>query len=240
MIRAARKPGATTEGVANTEGVAQVIASLLTEHADLDLPVRLRAWDGSEAGPAGTTVVVIRSAQALRRILWRPGELGLARAYISGDLDVEGDLTDGLRRVLAAIREKSAPERTTTAKALARIPGRPARTVQNALAWTAAALATARAALRLKVLGPPPPPPGCEIRVSGRLHSRTRDQAVIAGHYDVPAAFYQLILDPNMAYSCAYYPDSKLGFTLADAQRAKLEMICRGASCSTWAAAGAR
>jgi cyclopropane-fatty-acyl-phospholipid synthase len=50
---------------------------------------------------------------------------------------------------------------------------------------------------------------------------------VIAGHYDVPAAFYQLILDPNMAYSCAYYPDTKLGSTLADAQRAKLEMICR-------------
>jgi len=223
MIRAARKPGA-----------AQVIASLLTEHADLDLPVRLRAWDGSEAGPAGTTVVVIRSAQALRRILWRPGELGLARAYISGDLDVEGDLTDGLRRVLAAIREKSVPARTNTPKGeqavLARIPGRPAQTAQTALAWTPAALAAARAALRLKVLGPPwspPPPPGCEIRVSGRRHSRARDKAVIAGHYDVPAAFYQLILDPNMAYSCAYYPDTKLGFTLADAQRAKLEMICR-------------
>jgi cyclopropane-fatty-acyl-phospholipid synthase len=218
---------ANTEGIAKAYGVAQVIESLLTEHADLDLPIRLRAWDGSEAGPPGTTVVVIRSPQALRRILWRPGELGLARAYISGDLDVEGDLTDGLRRVLAATRKKTAPERTTTAKVLARVPGRPARTVQNALAWTPAALATARAALRLKVLGPPPPPPGCEIRVSGRLHSRVRDQAVIAGHYDVPAVFYQLILDPNMAYSCAYYPDSKLGFTLADAQRAKLEMICR-------------
>ena len=121
MIRAARKPGV------KADGIAQVIAALLTEHADLDLPVRLRAWDGSEAGPAGTTVVAIRSPQALRRILWRPGELGLARAYISGDLDVEGDLTDGLRRVLAAIREKSAPEPTKTAKGvqavLARIPG---------------------------------------------------------------------------------------------------------------------
>jgi len=225
MIRAARKPGV------KADGVAQVIAALLAEHADLDLPVRLRAWDGSEAGPAGTTVVVIRSPQALRRILWRPGELGLARAYISGDLDVEGDLTDGLRRVLAAIREKNVPAQTTTAKGvkavLARIPGRPAQTAQAALAWTPAALAAARAAARLKVLGPPPPPPGCEIRVSGRLHSRARDQAVIAGHYDVPAAFYQLILDPNMAYSCAYYPDGQPEVTLAGAQRAKLEMICR-------------
>jgi cyclopropane-fatty-acyl-phospholipid synthase len=177
-------------------------------------------------------VVVIRSPQALRRILWRPGELGLARAYISGDLDVEGDLTDGLRQVLAAIREKNVPARTTTAKgvtaALARLPG--TGTVQTALAWTPAALAAARAALRLKILGPPwspPRPPSCEIRVSGRLHSRARDQAVIAGHYDVPAAFYQLILDPNMAYSCAYYPDGQPEVTLAGAQRAKLEMICR-------------
>jgi cyclopropane-fatty-acyl-phospholipid synthase len=239
LTRAARQPDAksegtaTSEGTAKAEGVAQVIASLLTEHADLDLPVRLRAWDGSEAGPAGTPVVVIRSPQALRRILWRPGELGLARAYISGDLDVAGDLTDGLRRVLAAIREKSvpaAPARTTATgvrAVLARIPGRSAQTAQNAVAWTPAALAAARAALRLKVLGAPPPPPGCEIRVSGRLHSRARDQAVIAGHYDLPAAFYQLILDPNMAYSCAWYPEGKLGCTLAGAQRAKLEMICR-------------
>jgi cyclopropane-fatty-acyl-phospholipid synthase len=218
--RAARKP--------ETDGVAHVIASLLAEHAGLDLPVRLRAWDGSEAGPPGTPVVVIRSAQALRRILWRPGELGLARAYISGDLDVEGDLTDGLRLVLNATRQQPATTRpvlTRTTSALARIPA--AQAVQDALAWTPAVLAAARAALRLKVLGSPPPPPGCEIRVRGRLHSRARDQAVIAGHYDVPPAFYQLILDPNMAYSCAYYPDGQPEVTLAGAQRAKLEMICR-------------
>jgi len=46
---------------------------------------------------------------------------------------------------------------------------------------------------------------------------------VIAGHYDLPAAFYQLILDPSMAYSCAYWTGAQ---TLADAQRAKLELIC--------------
>ena len=78
---------------------AEVITALLKEHAGVDL--RLRAWDGSEAGPPGAPVVVLRSPQALQRILWRPGELGLARAYVSGDLDVEGDLTDGLRRVRA-------------------------------------------------------------------------------------------------------------------------------------------
>jgi len=214
-----------------TDGLAPVIAALLTEHAGLDLPVRLRAWDGSEAGPPGTPVVVMRSAQALRRILWRPGELGLARAYISGDLDVEGDLTEGLRLVLNATRPQPATTRpvlTRTTSALARVPA--VQAVQNAVAWTPAALAAARAALQLKVLGPPwspPPRPASEIRVTGRLHSRGRDQAVIAGHYDVPPAFYQLILDPNMAYSCAYYPDGQPEVTLAGAQRAKLEMICR-------------
>jgi cyclopropane-fatty-acyl-phospholipid synthase len=60
---------------------------------------------------------------------------------------------------------------------------------------------------------------------AGRRHSRARDRAVIAGHYDVPSAFYQLILDPSMAYSCAYWDPQTVD--LAAAQRAKLELIGR-------------
>jgi cyclopropane-fatty-acyl-phospholipid synthase len=86
--------------MSTAKGAAEVIAALLAQ-AGLDLPLRLRAWDGSEAGPGDGPVLVARSPRALQRILWRPGELGLARAYVSGDLDVEGDLTDGLRRVHA-------------------------------------------------------------------------------------------------------------------------------------------
>ena len=82
--------------------MAGVIADLVQTQAGLDLPVRLRAWDGSEAGPGDAPVLVIRSPRALSRMLWRPGELGLARAFVSGDLDVDGDLTDALRRFLAA------------------------------------------------------------------------------------------------------------------------------------------
>jgi len=81
---------------------AEVMAALLKAHVGLDL--RLRAWDGSEAGPEKAPVVALRSPRALQRILWRPGELGLARAYVSGDLDIEGDLTDGLRQVWGALR----------------------------------------------------------------------------------------------------------------------------------------
>src|SRR5581483_7621738 len=101
----AATPQAATPKAATPPPVAQVIAELLRTfggQAGLDLPVRLRAWDGSEAGPDDTPVLVVRSPQALRRILWRPGELGLARAYISGDLDVEGDLTEGLRLFFGA------------------------------------------------------------------------------------------------------------------------------------------
>jgi cyclopropane-fatty-acyl-phospholipid synthase len=232
------------------EGAAAVIASLLKTHAGLDLPVRLRAWDGSEADPQTpqgsqspqgsqesresheSPIVVIRSPQALRRILWRPGELGLARAYISGELDVEGDLTEALRLVLTAIRDKSAPRPTANKPATHAVAAK-AAAARAAVAWTPAALAAVRAAARLKVLGPPwsaPRPPAAELRVSGRLHSRARDRAVIAGHYDLSAAFYQLILDPSMAYSCAYWAGDdarKQNPTLADAQRAKLELICR-------------
>jgi cyclopropane-fatty-acyl-phospholipid synthase len=191
--------------MSTAKNAAEVIAALLA-HAGLDLPVRLRAWDGSEAGPLDSPVLVARSPRALQRILWRPGELGLARAYVSGDLDVEGDLTDGLRRVRAAW-------------------GRPGR------GRTRVALAAIQEVAHLGLLAPPPEPPRCELRVRGRRHSRARDQAVISGHYDVPSAFYQLILDPSMAYSCACWdganPEHPETPDLATAQRAKLELIGR-------------
>jgi cyclopropane-fatty-acyl-phospholipid synthase len=183
--------------MSSPKDVADVIAGLLAQ-VGLDLPVRLRAWDGSEAGPADGPVLVARSPRALQRILWRPGELGLARAYVSGDLAVEGDLTDGLRRVHA-----TAP-----------------RSGPFGLIKTGPAAVAAAA--RLGLLAPPPEPPRCELRVRGRRHSRARDQAVIAGHYDVPSAFYQLILDPSLAYSCAYWDGQK---DLIGAQQAKLDLI---------------
>lgn len=185
-------------------GAAETIAWAASQ-AGVVLPVRVRAWDGSESGPPAAPAVVLRSPRALRRILWRPGELGLARAYVSGDLDVEGDLTDGLRRVRRALGP-------------GKVRWSPAR-------WAEAATAAALVARRLGVLGPPPPPPGCEIRHSGRPHSRARDKAVIAGHYDLPVSFFRLILDSSMAYSCGYWDQDAPGEALADAQRAKLDLV---------------
>lgn len=148
-------------------------------------------------------MLVIRSRRALRRLLWAPGELGVARAYVSGDVDVDGDLADGFRQVWRQSRSRGGVQRLD-ARGVAR-----------------AALAGAR----LGVLGPPPKPPRSEARLTGRLHTRQRDRAAIAHHYDLSNEFYQLLLDDHMAYSSAYF--EREDQSLHDAQTAKLDLICR-------------
>src|SRR4051812_48961621 len=73
--------------------IADQLAPLMEQLLGVALPFRLRGWDGSETGPADApAAVVFRSRRALRTMLWRPDELGLARAHVAGDLDIEGDL----------------------------------------------------------------------------------------------------------------------------------------------------
>jgi len=150
-------------------------------------------------------VAVIRNRRALRRLLWHPDELGLARAYVTGDLDVEGDLDDGFRRIWSFARSRDRAVRIGAREQL-----------------RAAGLA-----LRLGIVGLPPRAPASEAKVRGRLHSRSRDRAVIAHHYDLSNNFYSLILDEHMAYSCAYFTSDAASYTLADAQRDKLDLVCR-------------
>lgn len=184
--------------------VATTLAEFTEGLLGAPLPIGLRAWDGSFAGPPDAPVLVLRSVRALRRLLYAPGELGMARAYVTGDLDVEGDLTEGLRRVWALA---NAGQRRSAALRPAEYP-------------RAAALA-----VRLGALGPPPAPPPEEARMSGVLHSVRRDSAAIAHHYDLGNAFYQLLLDESMAYSCAYWEDGN-DSDLPRAQHDKLELIC--------------
>ena len=149
-------------------------------------------------------MLVIRSRRALRRLLWAPGELGLARAYVTGDIDVEGDLADGFRRAWQLARQ-----RPTTAIELS----------------AGAKVKAAVAAAKLGAIGLPPTPPASEARLRGRLHSRLRDRDAISHHYDLSNDFYALLLDEHMAYSSAYYTHE--GQSLHDAQTAKLDLICR-------------
>lgn len=173
-----------------------------------DVPVRIECWDGSSKGPADAAAVArFTSRRGLRRLLWAPNELGFARAYVSGDIEVEGDLLDLLTR-LDALAD---PERG---------PG-----VHIGPRTTAA---VARAVVRLGALGPRPRPPVEEARLTGRRHTPGRDARAISHHYDVGNDFYALVLGPSMVYSCAYFEQApSTRYTLEDAQRAKLDLVAR-------------
>ncbi|MGW6058507.1 class I SAM-dependent methyltransferase [Streptomyces sp. NPDC055189] len=174
------------------------------------LPVRIRAWDGSEAGPPSGPVLVIRNRRALRRVMWKPGELGLARAWVAGDLDVEGDLYVALDRLAGFIWE-----RDEEAKGLRESLRDPRFR------------AAARSLIGLAAPFLPPPPPQEEMRRPRRLHLHTKgsDRQAISHHYDVGNDFYELVLGPSMVYSCAYWESEDS--TLENAQRDKLELIAR-------------
>ena len=183
------------------KGAAPALAAIVEPLFGGALPVRLRAWDGSEHGPADAPVVVLNSRKALRRLVFNPGELGLAQAYITGELDVEGDLFEGFRRIWATVREK------------------------DLAAAKPELLPTLKTALRYGVIGLPPKAPASQAKLQGKLHSLLRDRDAISHHYDLSNDFYHLILDPNMAYSCAYYTSDDE--TLVQAQNNKLELIAQ-------------
>ncbi|MFJ3618100.1 class I SAM-dependent methyltransferase [Streptomyces iakyrus] len=185
------------------------LQGLFTQLLGAPLPVGIRAWDGSQAGPPGAPTLVVRNRRALRRLLWKPGELGLARAWVAGDLDIEGDLYTTLDLLAGLIWER----------------GEDARTLAQALRDP-----EVRAAVRglVKLAGPPlpPAPPREEARSPRRhLHTKHTDRRAISHHYDVGNDFYEIVLGPSMVYSCAYWPTPDS--TLEQAQHDKLELVCR-------------
>ncbi|RJQ73691.1 class I SAM-dependent methyltransferase [Pseudonocardiaceae bacterium YIM PH 21723] len=188
--------------------VADQLEKIVRDSFGVGLPIRFRAWDGSAAGPdePGAPVAVLKSRDALRRLVWNPGELGLSRAYVAGELDVEGDLKDALARFWALGRQHQ---------------------LSGLKPSVGARLTALRTAVSLGAFGPKPKAPTEEARLSGRLHTKDRDSKAISHHYDLSNEFYQLILEPNMAYSCGYWTSTKPEYTVQDAQRDKLDLICR-------------
>ncbi|MFD3702007.1 class I SAM-dependent methyltransferase [Nocardia sp. NPDC058658] len=188
----------------NQATIADAFEPLLRATLGPHPAVGFEFWDGSTIEPdgAGPGTMRVRSEDALRHLIWAPGELGLARAFVSGTVDLDGDIFTMLRAL-----QSTAPN-----------------DARLGLGATWQAIGAAR---QLGALGRRPPPPPEEARPPrGPLHTKRRDAAAISHHYDVGNEFYRLVLGPSMTYSCARFVPDDDG-SLEAAQRAKHDLICR-------------
>src|SRR6202522_741537 len=181
------------------------LAEIFEAIAGPDAPVEFQAYDGSSAGAPGSPIkITVRSPVAVSYLAQAPGALGLARAYVSGHLDVEGDMITALSRLSKA--------------------------QDSQISW-ADRLKLLQSLGGPKVLFPRIPPPPQEVQprrrglTVGRMHSKSRDANSISHHYDVSNRFYEWVLGPTMAYTCACYPSEDA--TLEEAQAYKFDLVAR-------------
>ncbi|HEV7195062.1 MAG TPA: cyclopropane-fatty-acyl-phospholipid synthase family protein [Pedococcus sp.] len=160
--------------------------------------VEFVAYDGSRAGtPGGSVRLELKSPRGVSLMLSSPGQLGLARAYVAGELDVDGDMYTALSQLAdLGMGHLTARDKVHLAKALA-----PYATYRRE------------------------PPPPEEVRLHGRRHAKNRDGDAIHHHYDVSNQFYEWVLGPSMAYTCAVFPTSDT--SLEQAQQEKVDLVCR-------------
>jgi cyclopropane-fatty-acyl-phospholipid synthase len=181
---------------ANTAPLRREIETRLPER-----PFTIDFWDGSSvpstAADGGPTFRV-RSPKALAHALRAPGQLGLGRAYVSGEIEV--DDIDAVIRVLGGWQPPS-------------LDGADQRALMVA-------------AVRAMGLTTPPKRPEAELRPSGKRHSKERDARAVRHHYDVSNEFFELFLGPTMVYSCAIWRDGEMK-TLEEAQEEKLDTVAR-------------
>jgi cyclopropane-fatty-acyl-phospholipid synthase len=183
------------------------IADLVQAVTDGEIPMRVEAFDGSAIGSSASGLTLkLRNERGLRYLMTAPGDLGLARAYVSGDLELVGAHQGDPYPAMRAL--SSWRFRRPRAKEVARI-------------WQD---------IGLRRLIPPPPPPqeaASRLRraVRGVRHSRSRDVAAISMHYDVSNRFYEHVLGTSMTYTCAVFP--RPDADLAEAQEAKLDLVAR-------------
>jgi cyclopropane-fatty-acyl-phospholipid synthase len=180
---------------ANPAALRDEIAARLPER-----PFTVEFWDGvalpATAGDGGPTFRV-NSSRAVAHALRAPGQLGLGRAYVSGELEV-----DDIDAVIALLDSWQPPA----------LDGADKRALMLA-------------AVRAAGLTVPPPRPEAELRPSGRRHSKERDARAVRHHYDVSNEFFELFLGPTMVYSCAIWNQGAK--TLEEAQEEKLDTVAR-------------
>ncbi|MEV1293416.1 cyclopropane-fatty-acyl-phospholipid synthase family protein [Pseudonocardia sp. NPDC049635] len=184
--------GVLEQRQATTEPVAGILSRVVGGSPEL----RIEAFDGSSSGPEDAPVTVrVASPRALARLVSAPGTLGLARAYVTEEIDVDGDLYTALR-AMAEVTLHSIPRREQL--------------------WLARRLLPYWREHR-------PSPPELEARPRGLLHSKRRDSQAISHHYDVSNRFYEFVLGESMTYTCATYPDADA--SLETAQATKYELV---------------
>ncbi|WP_197375194.1 class I SAM-dependent methyltransferase [Mycolicibacterium baixiangningiae] len=169
-------------------------------------PLKFTAYDGSTAGPAGATLGFdLKTPRGTTYLATAPGDLGMARAYVSGDIELTGvhpgDPYDLLRALTGTMEFKRPP-----AKVLAN--------VVRSIGFE-----------HLKPIAPPPQEtlPRWRRIAEGLRHSKSRDAGVIHHHYDVSNTFYEWVLGPSMTYTCACYPQPDA--TLEEAQDNKYRLV---------------
>ncbi|MCW2846240.1 MAG: Cyclopropane-fatty-acyl-phospholipid synthase [Marmoricola sp.] len=184
--------------------LAEVFQSLLAR----PVPVRFTAYDGSSSGPEDALVTVeLKNERGLSYLITAPGDLGMARAYVAGDIALHGVHPGDPYEVMVTLLRELKFRRPTAAEAL-----------------------TIMRSIGLSHLVPPAPPPQEHLprwrrMMEGLRHSPERDGKVIEHHYDVSNRFYELVLGPSMTYTCALYPTGNE--TLEEAQHAKYDLVAR-------------
>ncbi len=170
-------------------------------------PVRFEAYDGSSAGRAEGPVVRLLNERGLNFLMTAPGSLGLARAYLMGDLVFEGMDEGDPYEALKMVDGELAPNRPQ----LEAIPEL-VRFVREHRP-------------RVPELPPEETPGPVRRMANGLRHGRSRDAAAIKHHYDVSNTFYEWLLGPSMTYTCACYPAAES--SLEEAQEHKYDLVCR-------------
>ena len=171
-------------------------------------PLKFTAYDGSTAGPEDATVGLdLLTPRGTTYLATARGDLGLARAYVSGDLELQGVHPGDPYDLLKMLAEKMDFRRP------------PARVLAN--------IVRSIGFEHLKPIAPPPQEalPRWRRIAKGLRHSRTRDAEAIHYHYDVSNTFYEYVLGPSMTYTCALYPTADA--TLEEAQAAKYDLVAR-------------
>ncbi|MFV2177401.1 class I SAM-dependent methyltransferase [Actinomadura sp. LOL_016] len=182
------------------------LARVFEQLAGAQAPVEFTAYDGSRAGAPGADIRVhVRSPYAVSYLVHSSGALGLARAYVTGMIDVSGDMVTALSTMQALFGEVTGRQKAGILAEVMRDP-------------------LLRGAVSRRLDPPPQEAPFSRIP-SWLRHSKRRDARAISHHYDVSNAFYEWVLGPSMAYTCACFPREDA--TLEEAQFHKHDLVAR-------------